>query len=864
MNCYKTPFLLLFLFLVFFSFSLVAQSKYDRLFEEIEQEHQKGNYQLATQRTEEVVIIVQRDLDKTTSLKEKYILTQTLANLIHNKGIIFLDRGEYENALAHIKQSLEILQRIEDTETPDYATFIDNFALVYQNLGNYAEAEKLYKKSRDLRAKILDKRSPDYAISLNHLASLAHEMGDYKTAMELYINSLNIIKKYEGKRSMEYATFQNNLAMLYADIGSYDFAKQTLKVGLGIMKEADLQQHPDYASALLNLASIECKIDKPKEAILLIDESIVIIKNKLGEKHPLYANALFQLGKANQALGNYAQAENLYLRCLSLRSKYLGEKHPDYTNLLIQLAQFYQLKGKKTEAESYYLTHLDKCLEQVQDYFSFLSEKEKESFYANLSENFEKFNAFAFQTHLENPQLLAKMMDYRLSTKAILFQSANQMRQHIIASENQDLVRLYKQWVAIKDRLARIYSPIKKLKMLVLPEEVAELEKEANEMEKELSKQSTVFQQFARQQKLTKWQDIQAKLKTDEVSIEIIRFRMFDVQKDKWTDSINYVGLVIKNQPQTYPHLVVLPNGKELENKHFKAYQYFIKEKQTDDVYDYYWKPFSNHLTGVMRVYLSPDGVYNQLNINTLQNTETGNYILDELDIYMVANMKEVMQIDETPPAFAKHAKPKAVLVGRPNYEKSLTLDDLAGSEEEIRNIDEILKGEQWETEVYLGDKALESVVKQSDSPKVLHIATHTFFSDQQYDDPMLASGLMLTTYRNDTADDGLLTGYEAMGLSLAHTDLVVLSACETGLGSIKIGEGVYGLQRAFKIAGAKNIMMSLWIADDWATQRLMKEFYKQWVLLGNQRAAFKVAQQKMRAKYQHPYFWGTFVMWGG
>lgn len=860
MKRHTTPFSL-FLFLML-PLALFAQPKYDAFFEKIEENRQKGNYKEATRLNEEVILLVQKNLDSATSPKERYLLSETLANVMHNKGVLLLDMGEYENAFSYIKQSLEILNRIDATETPDYATFLDNLALIHQAQGNYADAEKLYNKSRDLRAKILDKRSPDYAISLNHLASLAHEMGDYKKAMDLYISSLNIIKKYSGTRSMEYATYQSNLATLYADIGSHDFAKQTLKVSIGILKEAKLEQHPDYAATLLSLANIEYLMERPKEAIALIDESIVIINKQLGEKHPLYTNALFQLGKVNQSLGNYETAENHYLRCLNIRAEILGVNHPDYTNLLVQLAQFYQLQGKKTQAESYYLTHLDKCLEQVQNYFSFLSEKEKENFYANLSENFEKFNAFAFQSHLENPALITKMMDYRLSTKAILFQSASQIRQQIASGENHDLVRLYKQWVAIKDRLARIYSPIKKLKVRILPEEIENLEKEANEIEKELAKQSATFQQFVQNQTV-KWQNIQKSLKEKEASIEIIRFRIFDIQRDKWTDSINYIGLLINSQSQAYPHLVVLPNGKDLENKHFKAYQYSIKEKQTDDVYDYYWKPFATYLTDSSRVYISPDGVYNQLNINVLQNTETGNYLLDELDIYIVANMKEIIHLQE-PPTTARIGLPKAVLVGRPNYDKSLTLNDLAGTEEEIRNIAEILKSEQWETEVYLGNDALESVIKQSNSPKVLHIASHGFFTSEQYADPMLSSGLMLTTYRNDTADDGLLTGYEAMGLSLANTDLVVLSACETGLGSIKIGEGVYGLQRAFKIAGAKNIMMSLWLADDWATQRLMKEFYKQWVLLGNQRQAFRVAQQKMREKYQHPYFWGAFVMWGG
>jgi CHAT domain-containing protein len=138
---------------------------------------------------------------------------------------------------------------------------------------------------------------------------------------------------------------------------------------------------------------------------------------------------------------------------------------------------------------------------------------------------------------------------------------------------------------------------------------------------------------------------------------------------------------------------------------------------------------------------------------------------------------------------------------------------------------------------------------------------------------PLLLSGLILANPSGKTqdtektdftnTDNGVLTAYEATNLNLEGTDLVVLSACETGLGTVKAGEGVYGLQRAFLVAGANALIMSLWKVDDSATQQLMTNFYTNYTKTGNKLKAFKLAQQQLMAKYKEPYYWGAFVMMG-
>jgi CHAT domain-containing protein len=204
----------------------------------------------------------------------------------------------------------------------------------------------------------------------------------------------------------------------------------------------------------------------------------------------------------------------------------------------------------------------------------------------------------------------------------------------------------------------------------------------------------------------------------------------------------------------------------------------------------------------------------------------------------------------------------------------------LPGTQVEINQI----KAMTPNPEIFMEDLATEKVLKQIISPMILHIATHGYFLEEEegihstgesklyFPSPLLKAGLILAGAENflqsgvpvnDEGDDGILTAYEAMNLKLDDTELVVLSACETGLGVVKNGEGVYGLQRAFKMAGARNLIMSLWNVDDAATQELMSTFYAERLNTNDPHIAFRIAQQKIKQKYPHPFYWGAFVLVG-
>jgi CHAT domain-containing protein len=295
-------------------------------------------------------------------------------------------------------------------------------------------------------------------------------------------------------------------------------------------------------------------------------------------------------------------------------------------------------------------------------------------------------------------------------------------------------------------------------------------------------------------------------------------------------------------------------------------------------------------------------------------------FVIDEFEVHMVSSIKDLLTSSKA----SKSTINDATLFGYPNFNSSNTIqpdssrglftrdftlrikakkeiskrflngeniNELPGTKIEVESIGDLLQEKGIPTKQYMFDKANESEIKKLQNPQILHIATHGFFlsdltqAQNNYsfagmeverfiENPLLRSGLLFAGVKNTFNssglenesfgdEDGILTAYEAMNLDLNQTDLVVLSACETGLGITKNGEGVYGLQRAFQVAGAKSVLMSLWTVSDEATQQLMTQFYNSWLEVKSAREAFRLTQISLRFKYPEPYYWGAFVMIG-
>ena len=305
--------------------------------------------------------------------------------------------------------------------------------------------------------------------------------------------------------------------------------------------------------------------------------------------------------------------------------------------------------------------------------------------------------------------------------------------------------------------------------------------------------------------------------------------------------------------------------------------------------YNKLWKKIDRNIPNYIRkIYFMPDGIYNSVNISTLYDGRDELFILDkyEIQISQIDDMITKNEIEN------KSIIEKAVLVGYPNYQnktettfysssaKSLNLKtyynlnltrssltkSLPGTKKEIESIRNILNSEKISTNIFLSSNATENNIKSISSPDILHIATHGFFMSSLEGNPMLNSGLLLAgcDNTNSSFEDGYLSAYEMSFLDLEKTELVVLSACETGKGLLKDGDGIFGLKQGVLNAGAQNIIMSLWKVDDKVTQEFMSRFYEIWLVDKTTiREAFNRTQLEIKAKYPEPYYWGAFILVG-
>lgn len=847
--------------------------------------------------------------------------------VIANLGALYYDQGRYAEAEKSFKQVLAVREKTLGPVHAEVAHTLNNLAVLYMDLARYGDAEPLLQRAITIRQKLLGPNHPDVGQALQNLAELYRQQAKYDKAEPFYRQALGIYEKALGPDHVEVATTNNNLGLLYYYRKKYAEAEPLLLRALAIRQKVLGPDHPFVAIALNNLALVYTFQSKLSSAEIFWRSALQSTEKTLGADHVRVARQLNNLAGLYWIQNKYAEADPLLRRALLIREKSLVPSHPDVGSSLENLAINDFARDMPEEAEKLFDAALNNILQQFQYHFTYMTEKERLTFLDGVSNLFPIYFSFCTNYRDKNPALIGKFYDIVLAQKGFVAGSVAALRKKIEASGDREALELLDQLTAKKSQLSRLLTaqPIDRDQW---KKTLEQLQQETEALEQQLVKRSTYLAEEKRYARAT-WQDVRKALKPGEAAVEFVRFRLH--KGNDWTKTTYYVALIVTPETITNPIFVLLGEDNKIEGplldqylEHVTVRGLAVEGRKT--LHESFWKPVESAVGDAKKIYLSPDGILNQVSPGLIP-TNDGRLLIEKYDLRVVSSTRDILRERKS------STENSAVLVGNPNFaldkaqhEAALrelrrsepstssgfqgvsqtlpastrtllfttrrSLPPLPGTKTEIRTIEGILKKRAWKSEIYMEAQALEETIKRVRHPRILHLATHGFFLPDAerarqlfaselpstYEDPMLRSGLVFAGVdktlsgeaANGEADEGVLTAYEAMELNLQGTELVVLSACETGLGTVKNGEGVFGLRRAFVVAGAETILMTLWSIPDRETQELMALFYEKWLLLGKEKhAALREAQLEMRervkARYGKdlPYYWGAFVLVG-
>ena len=792
-------------------------------------------------------------------LSEESALENSLlhAKIKSNLGMLFHSVGDFQSSEAYFDEALKIMQNAGVENNYLYAVIANNQAILLKDLGKFNRAEEQLKGVITVFDEMGESGKKAALISQNNLAILYQYLGRSEESIRL----LEMVTKNAedwGEKSNTYQRVNINLALIYESVGKIKEAENIYLESLEIKKKQRRSNQPDYASILTNLSSLYLNSgNTEKDITSMLDEAKEIYKKEYGEEHPTLVT-VNSVQIANYLKSQeFEKAEEIARSNHQMTGNIYGSDHPKHNKATIQLAMTEWKNGKNNDATSHYQDALDKNIEYVKNYFPAMSEVEKGKYWQTLQPDFHSFYAFAFAN--PNDNRLKKVLEYEVNTKGLLLSTSGKIRKQILESGNKELISNYNEWKSAKNQLAYYYS-VPKEELAKQKINLDSIAKAANEKERWLSANTEAFGNDEKNA------NIQEKIGSGEAMVDIIKY--FDASKG----SFQYQALVIKSGSVS---TVKISEAELLDKKMVKLYKNSIIYKRPESKsYAAFWEPIESKIAGTSKVYLVKDGVYNQVSIGSL--FDGNNYLADRYDMTVITNPSDIFQIRNS----GIKAK-NMFLMGAPEFDPQ-KFKALPGTLTEVNTIEGIASKNNVKTTKFLNKDANEGNFDKSTEAEVLHVATHGFFIDNKSEgnkssgetllssstlDALMRSGIVLSDEGSSDnneitqSDDGLVTAYEISTLDFPSTEIVVLSACETGLGEIKTGEGVYGLQRSFLIAGAKSVIMSLWKVDDSATKEFMISFYNNWLSSGNKHESFNRAKRQLKLKYPEPYYWGAFVL---
>ena len=837
-------------------------------------------YDAAMQYFEEALLNCERNVGKNNF---EYI------SRLNYVGVLYDETANFEKAVSVYKEVLNIFEKNFGKEDERYAIYLNNLAMLYRRLGQYEKALTMVEESLVIVENTSGKESPLYDKYLYSLGLIYKNLEQYNKALNYLTQALEYSKANNKKDHYSTIRYLNGIVRLHMVTGHYE---EALPLCLEVKEKAEQyigKDSPDYGFILHNLDVIYRAMSQYEKALSFSKEALEIYEKSLGKTHYLYSMRLNDLAILYWLMGRKDESYKMFME-----SK---------TNLYNELKGFFTILSKK-EREGYFANQVTANFDLYKsfyiDYYSIDHSVAGEFYNDELVQK-----GVLLQSALSTQKVINSSGDSILIKDYLKLQSLKNILDKQIElpvyqrSMNIDSMK----WIVegMESDIAGKASHLPGFKGFFNADlSWKDIQKELKSDEAAIEFSSINYYNSYTTDSTLYYALVLRKNDKFPLLVPLCEEKVLTGLMDK------------KGLPNNIDYVSQLYASRGAKVNHSNQ----LRKSISDSLYSLIWSPIDDLLDGINTVYYTPSGLLHTVAFSALSYSDSL-YLGDKYNLITLSSTRHILKNKESQAAKVT----SAVLYGGIYYDVDTTLwkkevgDNvvssswqsqnilpekerggmlwfyLPGTLKEVDAIGELMKVKNTNVSIYKAYTATEESYKRlcgNNSPDVIHIATHGFYFPLEVkeprnefdveqeeaknfnimEDPLRRSGILLTGANNGwnnenvpkNFEDGILTAWEVSNNWLGNTKLVVLSACETGLGEIKGGEGVFGLQRAFKLAGSEYVMMSLWQVPDKETAEFMELFYSNWLGGKEIREAFNVAQNTLRAKYS-PYFWAAFVL---
>jgi CHAT domain-containing protein/Tfp pilus assembly protein PilF len=840
-----------------------------------------------------------------------------LAQVLANLGWAQSSSGDFAGAEKSFERSLAAIQLAPGQREPQRAFALNGLGLLYARKEEYAKAEELLQQSLEMYRKLYGDDHPKVASCIEDIAVTRGSRGEHQRALVDIKRAIAIDELALEPNDPAIIRMLGDLAGIYIGLGEYDAAQPVLERELALAEKTMGSSHPSVVGPLLSLGRIARKKKDFPKALDYDWRAENISEQTFGPHHPSTGGLLNNIGNVYDSQGDSSRALEAFQRAYNILQDSLGPYHERTLLPLANMARVYVRMGDTLQAIECLKRENEGVERTIALNLIVASEHERLAYIDKYSDVVSQIISMSVQSapRDKNARDLAALVVLQRKGRVqdAMSDSMVTLRSHLRAEDQ-----------TVLDQLSMTATTLAKLSLGSAAgtsvdehrRQIASLEEQRESLEIEIGRRSRGY--YERSDHVT-LNEVRAAIPSDAVLIEFAIYRPYGAKAAdiELNGEPRYIAYVISSDREVgWKDL-----GREQEiDDAVRGFRQALRNPRNAGARELarslderIFRPVRELIGAAQHWIISPDGQLNFVPFESLVD-EHGHFLLENHSISYVTTGRDLLRMNISRPSQSSPVFVANPLFGETiqaksqsetttfasargsNSHRSITIGDdpsslyfapLSGTAEEATQLRVLFPNAR----ILIGSQASKADLKQVNAPEILHIATHGFFlNDEQrtetpgktasssngnrniqagdrIENPLLRSGLALAgaNLDKDGQDNGILTALEASSLNLWGTKLVTLSACDTAVGEVKNGEGVYGLRRAFVLAGAQSIVTSLWSISDYTTRQLMTDYYRGLRNGQGRGEALRRAQLAMlkRKGREHPFYWASFIQFG-